>query len=168
MSPSGSVDLRARVELRAVRFDDVAEILRLVARAVAHACRDHYDAQQRAAVCRSYASTLFVDSLGPVENVVAERDGRIIGFAQLDPAASRLRALFVDAACQGQGVGGALLADAEARAAARGCARVHGAMSLNAMPFYAAAGYRPCSGPERLSTTGVAVPIVRMEKRFAA
>jgi GNAT superfamily N-acetyltransferase len=167
------------LELRAVRFEEVAEVLRLVGRAVAHGCRGHYDEGQQAAVRASYESTLFVDSLGPVESIAAvsgDRDDqddqlvrgvRIVGFAQLDRASARLRALFVDASCQGRGVGRALLEDAEARARAFGCRRLHGAMSLNAVPFYERAGYRPCAGPERLSTTGVAVPIVRMEKVFS-
>jgi hypothetical protein len=37
-------------------------------------------------------------------------------------------------------------------------------MSLNAVPFYQRAGFRPCAGPERLTTAGVHVPIVRMKK----
>ena len=39
--------------------------------------------------------------------------------------------------------------------------------SLNAVPFYARNGFRPCAGPERLMTSGVAVPIVRMEKKLS-
>ena len=41
-------------------------------------------------------------------------------------------------------------------------------MALNAVPFYARAGFRACGGPERLSSTGVLVPIVRMEKLLDA
>jgi hypothetical protein len=40
-------------------------------------------------------------------------------------------------------------------------------MSLNAVPFYVRAGFRVLGGEERLSSTGVVVPIVRMEKRLA-
>ena len=40
------------------------------------------------------------------------------------------------------------------------------AMSLNAVPFYARSGFRALGGEERLSSTGVVVPIVRMEKRL--
>jgi putative acetyltransferase len=157
-----------RLVLRTLRFEDVPEILRLVGRAVTFGCRGHYDAAQIAAVYAAYASTLFVEALGSFESVVAELDGRLAGFAQLDPAGGRLRALFVDAGVQGRGLGRALLAEIEARAGKRGCARVHGAMSLNAVPFYARAGFRACGGEERLMSTGVVVPIVRMEKRVAA
>jgi putative acetyltransferase len=151
-------------ELRAAGFEDVPEILRVVGRAVAHACRDHYDAAQRAAVHAAYASALFVEALGPFEAVVAELGGHLAGFAQLDPSNGRLRALFVDPVHQRRGLGLALLAEVEARAARRGCARLHGAMSLNAVPFYARAGFRACPGEERLVSLGVVVPVVRMEK----
>jgi GNAT superfamily N-acetyltransferase len=155
-----------RPVLRTLRFEDVPEILRLVGRAITLGCRAHYDASQRAAVYGAYASTLFIESLGSFESVVAELDGRPAGFAQLDPKDGRLRALFVDAEDQGRGLGLALLTEIEVRAARRGCARVHGAMSLNAVPFYARAGFRALGGEERLMSTGVVVPIVRMEKRF--
>jgi putative acetyltransferase len=158
--------------IRTMRFEDVAEILRVVSRAVAADCREHYDTQQRAAVYEAYATALFVDALGPFENVAAELDGRIVAFAQLDPADGRLRALFVDADCQRRGVGRALLADVEARAIERGRARLHGAMSLNAVPFYERAGFRAGGAAVPLMTTGaglaVGVPIVRMEKRLRA
>ena len=47
---------------------------------------------------------------------------------------------------------------------AHGLRRVQGAMSLNAVPFYARAGYRPCEGPDRLVRSGVVVPVASMSK----
>lgn len=153
---------------RPARFEDVAGILRLVARAVAFGCRAHYDAEQRSAVVATYARGLFVETLGSFETVVAELDGRLVGFAQVDPADERLRALFVDADLQRRGVGRALLAHVEQRAALRGCARLHGAMSLNAVSFYASAGFRASDGAPRLMATegGITIPIVRMRKEL--
>jgi GNAT superfamily N-acetyltransferase len=164
--PTAMVKRSPSLEMRLVRFEDVPEILRLVQRAVAHGCRDHYDPSQMAAVYASYAQTLFADARGPIENVAAEQEGRIIAFAQLDPASARLRALFVDAALQRRGVGRVLLAEIEARALRNGCTRLHGAMSLNAIPFYTQVGFRPCGRVENLTATGVPVPIVRMEKHL--
>jgi putative acetyltransferase len=165
-TPRALVKRSPTLAIRPVRFEDVAEILRLVARAIEAGCGDHYDRAQRAAVFQGYASVLFVEALGPYETLAGVLDGRLVGFAQLDASNGRLRALFVDALVQGHGVGGALLADVEARAALRGRARVHGAMSLNAVPFYENAGFRILAPPERLTTAGIAVPIVRMEKRL--
>jgi putative acetyltransferase len=152
------------LSVRAIRFEDVPELLRLIHRAVEHGCRNHYDPAQRAAVSVSYAQNLFVEAVGPFETVVAEAVGRPIGFAQLEPQTARLRALFVEGSLQQRGVGRALLAEIEARARRGGATRLHGAMSLNAVPFYARAGFRPCAGPERLVAAGVSVPVLRMEK----
>jgi putative acetyltransferase len=163
-TPTALVPQAPPLEFRRSRFEDVAEVLRLIARAIHFGCRGHYDRAQRGAIHASYARALFVEALGPFETVIAETRGRIMGFAQLDPASERLRALFVDADCQGRGVGRALLSDVEARAIRRGCRRLHGAMSLNAVPFYAAAGFRPATGADRLTTIDLAIPVVRMEK----
>jgi GNAT superfamily N-acetyltransferase len=150
---------------RPVRFDELAHVLRLIRRAIDHGCRDRYDSFQRDAVYLSYASTLFGDALAPLETIAVEgARGEIVAIAQLDPAIGRLRALFVDDDRQQRGVGTELLADVEARALKRGCTSLHGAMSLNAVPFYQRAGFRPCAAPERLRTAGVFVPIVRMKK----
>ena len=156
------------LSVRATRFEDVAAMLRLIEGAIGHGCRDHYDAAQRRAVYLGYASNLFVDALGPFETLAAEMGGRLAAVAQLDVAAGTLRALFVDAAVQGQGLGSALLAAVEARARAAGCSRLRGAMSLNAVRFYARAGFVACGGPERLHSTGVRVPVLWMEKSLRA
>jgi GNAT superfamily N-acetyltransferase len=158
----------AALALRPARFEDGPAILRLIEGAIERGCRDHYDPAQRLAVYLGYASNLFVDLVGPFVTLAAEIDGSLVAVAQLDIAGGGLRALFVDAALQGQGLGGALLEAVEARARAAGCARLGGAMSLNAVPFYSRAGFRPTGGPERLLTAGVRVPVVRMEKRLPA
>ena len=95
---------------------------------------------------------------------MAEIEGRLAAVAQVDVRDGALRALFVDAALQGRGIGRALLAAVERRARAAGCARLRGAMSLNAVRFYARAGFRPCVGQARLVSAGVKVPVMWMEK----
>jgi putative acetyltransferase len=160
-------DIEAGAPAMAVRagwFGDVPEILRLIERAIEHGCRQHYDAEQRRAVYAGYATTLFADAVGPFQTLVVEIHGRLAAVAQLDPAGGVLRALFVDGALQGQGVGRALLAAVEARARAAGCRSLGGAMSLNAVPFYTSAGFRPQPGVDRLRTSALPVPVVRMVK----
>ena len=152
------------ITLRALRFEEIPEVLRLIRRAIDIGCRGSYDAEQRGAVWSGYAHTLFAESMGPFESIVAEADGNIVGLSQWDAADERLRALFVDGAVQRRGVGRTLLAEVERRARRRGCQRLRGAMSLNAVPFYEGAGFRSYGGPVPLRTFGVAVPIVRMEK----
>jgi GNAT superfamily N-acetyltransferase len=154
----------AILEIRAARFEEVPEILRLVRRAVDHGCRNHYTAAQRDVVYLGYARNLFEETPGRLETVVAEHRGRVVGMAQLDPADERLRALFVDAAHQQHGFGRALMVNIEERANSHRIPRLHGAMALNAIAFYLRAGFRPCGGPERLMSAGISVPVQRMEK----
>lgn len=152
------------VSIRAARFEDVAGILRLIERAIEHGCRDHYDERQRRSVYLGYASTAFIEALGPFETQVAELAGRLVGAAQIDARVGLLRALFVDGELQGQGVGRALLSAVEARAAAAGCARLFGAMSLNAIGFYRRAGFRARGGPQQVRSAETWVPVLWMEK----
>ena len=154
--------------VRAARFEDVSAILRLIEGAIEHGCREHYSSRQRQAVYLGYASQLFADAVGPFQTLVAEIGEQLVAAAQLDVANGALRALYVDAGLQGQGVGRALLAAVEERARAAGCSRLRGAMSRNAVPFYAQAGFVPCSGPGRLLSAGLPVPVTWMEKSLRA
>jgi GNAT superfamily N-acetyltransferase len=154
----------ASLRLRRARFEDVAALLRLIAGAIERGCRHHYDAHQRRAVFLGYAGSLFVDVIGPYDTVVAQSEGQLAGVAQIDPSDGRLRALFVAAERQGQGLGQTLLAAAERLARAHGLTQLHGAMALNAVPFYAASGFERYAGHERLMSAGAHVPVVPMWK----
>ncbi len=143
-------------------------MLRLIGRALDQGCRDHYDERQRRAVYVAYASSLFVDVLGPFVTLVATIEGRLMGMAQLDPRTGLLRALFVDAEFQGRGWGRALLGAIEARARAAHREHLYGAMSLNAVEFYRRAGFRALGGAERLAGSRTWVPIVWMDKVLGA
>ncbi len=166
--PATPVIKTAALELRPLRFEEVAAILDLIRRAIEGGCREHYDPAQRGAVFLTYARQLFAEALAPFESIVAAQGDAPVGFAQFDPSAGRLRALFVDGEAQHRGVGSVLLAEVERRARRRGSRRLSGAMSLNAVPFYTRAGFRPQGGPERLTSASVSVPVVRMEKVLAA
>ncbi len=61
--------------IRGGRFEDVSGILGLIEEAIEHGCRDHYDATQRRVVFLGYASSLFVDALGPFALWTAEVGG---------------------------------------------------------------------------------------------
>ena len=150
--------------LRRARFEDVPAILRLIDAAVEHGCREHYTPAQRRAVFLTYAESLFIDVIQPYDTILAERERRPLGVAQLDPAMGRLRALFVAPALQGQGLGGVLLTAVERLARAHGVREIDGAMSLNAVPFYRRAGFQPRRSPEHLVRGGVIVPVVNMKK----
>jgi putative acetyltransferase len=151
------------LRVRRARFEDVPDILRLIERSIEGGCRQHYTPAQRRAVFLGYAQSLYFEVMLPFDTVVAEADGKMVGAAQMDPGEGRLRALFVEGDAQGRGYGGQLLRWAVARARARGLRRLHGAMSLNAVPFYTRAGFRPCPGNDRLNHNGQSVAVLPME-----
>jgi GNAT superfamily N-acetyltransferase len=152
------------MSIRFAHFEDVSEILRLIERALEHGCRDVYDQRQRRSVYVGYASSLFIEALGPFETLVAEIGGRLVGATQIDPRTGLLRALFADAGFQGKGVGHALLTAIESRARAAHCERLCGAMSLNAVEFYRRAGFCARGGPEGLRGALTWVPVLWMDK----
>lgn len=139
-------------------------MLRLIEGAIEQGCRQHYDPAQRRAVFLAYAQSLFVEVVHAFDTVVAEATGTMMGVAQFDPEEGRLRALFVAASAQGHGHGDALLDAVLSRARAAGLRRIHGAMSLNAVPFYARHGFRNGEGRARLQHGAVIVPVQPMEK----
>jgi GNAT superfamily N-acetyltransferase len=155
---------RLTPHLQRACFEDVPAILRLIERALERGSVRHYRPEQRRAIHLGYAAAMYLDVMAGFETIVAEQRGALVGMAQLDPAAGRLRALFVDGPNQGQGIGRLLLGHVEALALERRCTRLHGAMSLNAESFYARAGFRRCAGPVRVRHFDVSVPVVPMEK----
>jgi putative acetyltransferase len=159
--------LARQAEARAWRvrravFEDVPDLLRLIERAIERGCAGHYSVAQRRAVFLGYAQSLFLEVMLPFETVVAEKEGLMVGTVQLDLREGRLRALFVDAPDQGRGYGRDLLAWAESRARARRLTQLHGAMSLNAVPFYTRAGFLPCSGNRLITHGRETVPVLPM------
>lgn len=161
-------DPRASLKVRRARFEDVAALLHLIEGAVEHGCRRHYRPTERRAVFLSYAQSFFVDVLAGFDTFTAELEGRPVGLAQVVPKTGRLRGLFVDGALQQRGVGRLLLSHVTEHVAARGAPRIYGAMSLNAVPFYARAGFRPYGGRDWIVTLGIHVPVVPMEKLLTA
>jgi GNAT superfamily N-acetyltransferase len=152
--------------IRRASFEDIPDVLRLIERAIEHGCRYHYPPDQRRAVFLGYAQSLFLEVMLPFETAIAEVRGRMVAVSQLDPHDGRLRALFVDAGEQGHGYGRELLEWAERRALSHHLPRLHGAMSLNAVPFYTGAGFEPCPGNRLIRHGPATLPVLPMEKRL--
>ncbi|WP_225826137.1 GNAT family N-acetyltransferase [Streptomyces naphthomycinicus] len=112
----------------------------------------------------------FVQGDGTVGNLVAERDGRVLGWAAYGPyrdgethtGDAELYAIYVDPAHIGGGIGQALLAASVERCAAR--ARMLLWVLKGNTParrFYERAGFRADGAEEPFEADGVAVPEVR-------
>ncbi|HEU4800804.1 MAG TPA: arsenic resistance N-acetyltransferase ArsN2, partial [Gemmatimonadales bacterium] len=79
----------------------------------------------------------------PIEFLVAERDGHLLGAVGLElfGDAALLRSLVVDTSGRGTGVGGALVEAIEAHAAAAGVADL-ALLTTTAAPFFARRGWQ--------------------------
>jgi putative acetyltransferase len=105
-------------------------------------------------------------SAGGETYLVAERDGRIDGYAALH--GREVTAVFVRPEAARQGVGRALLARVEDLAAANGERTLVVRSSRGAVPFYEAAGYAAV-GPTWVPLfDGVDLAAVRLRKRLEA
>jgi GNAT superfamily N-acetyltransferase len=94
--------------------------------------------------------------------------GRIIGFGSIVPANSELRAVYVDAAYGGQGVGRALLARLEELARDAGLVELLLDASINAVPFYEANGFTSLGRGEHVMSSGGRMACVRMRKTLCS
>ncbi|WP_030742755.1 GNAT family N-acetyltransferase [Streptomyces sp. NRRL S-31] len=107
---------------------------------------------------------------GPVENLVAERAGRVVGWAAHGPyrdgeghtADAELYAVYVDPAHLGGGIGRALLAASLERCAGRPRMLLWVLKgNAPARRFYERAGFRADGAEEVFEADGVSVPEVR-------
>ncbi|MGW5635716.1 N-acetyltransferase family protein [Streptomyces sp. NPDC003832] len=121
----------------------------------------------------------FARADGTTVNLIAERDGRAVGWSchgpyragDLRTPDAELYAVYVDPALYGAGAGRALLAESLRRCAAAG----HPRMLLwvlkdnaRARRFYERAGFRPDGAEETFEADGVPVPELRYARELTA
>ena len=129
------------IELREFRPGD-APALRDVFVSAIHgvAIRDYTPQQVDAWAPREHDVADWAEHMHDLAPFVAERDGRIVGYADVQPD-GYIDHFFVSAAAGGQGVGGALMRRLLARAHERGLAELTSHVSLTAQPFFAHFGF---------------------------
>lgn len=97
--------------------------------------------------------------------VVAEWDGAIAGFAELEPD-GHVDRFYVSADCQGRGVGRALMDALIEEARRRGIPRLFAEVSLTARPFFERSGF-VVEAEQTVVLRGVAFLNVRMKRGLA-
>jgi len=150
--------------IRRARREDGAASYAAHAAAIRVTCRNHYaDADIEA-----WAGRLGPESYGEdVERrdiLVAEESGRVLGFGVFDAEESQVRAVYVHPEAGRHGVGGRLLATLETIARLRGVTDLRLDSSLNAVAFYAAAGWRRHRDTIHTFPGGRDIPCVAMTK----
>lgn len=101
------------------------------------------------------------DDRSPV--FVAEADGEVVGFAELDAAEAAVEEVYVHPDHAREGVGTALLDRVAAAAEERGLDGLSVTASLNAVPFYEAVGYRQVDETVEKIAGDVAFPCAVLE-----
>jgi putative acetyltransferase len=113
-----------------------------------------------------YAQIRQILAAGEELFVVAEVDGKVLGFGAIVPANKELRALYVHPDVAGQGVGAAILTHLELLALEHGIERLSVDASVNAETFYQKHGYHVMNrGTHRLAS-GVEMDCVKMNKQL--
>ncbi len=157
------------VQIRPATETDAAAMAEVHHSAVHGIATEHYDhavldAWSPAVIPERVA--LFRDTVkrGEEMMIVAELDGRVMGFGSIVPAANELRAVYVAAAHASHGVGSSILAELERLARAAGCPELHMDASLNAEVFYRNRGYVPTGRADHGTRSGGSMPAVQMRK----
>jgi putative acetyltransferase len=152
------------IELRPAVPNDLQPLWALRTRAVAYACAAHYSEEVMSVWLASPPPVALLDLLARGGGLVAEEQGRLLGYAVLDAAAGEVEAVFVEPAQQGRGIGALLLRALEDAARAAGHERLYLSASLNAVPFYARAGFVAVREELYPHRSGIGIPSVFMEK----
>jgi putative acetyltransferase len=127
-------------------------------------CRTHYAAEDIEAWAGRSTPAAHVAELERCDVVVGENDEGVVGFGVLDAGRSEVRAVYVHPDAGRRGVGRRLLAALEAIARLRGSTELRLDASLNAVPFYGAAGWRRVCDTLRTFPGGHDIPCVAMTK----
>ena len=146
---------------------DLAALWELRTRAVRTSCASHYPSEVIETWCAAPAPVALPLLVRAGGAVVAEEHGRVLGYAVLNQETGEVDAAFVDPAHQGRGIALGLLRELEAMARRRGLARMFLSASLNAVPFYERAGFRPVRREVLAHRSGIGIDSVFMEKPLA-
>ena len=163
---SSVTPIRHQVTIRRARLEDKEAIWRVHSSAIKGTCKSHYLPAQ----IQGWASLLepenYRELIQSREFLVAEDDGLIVGFGQLNQQSGEVEAVYVRPDYGGRGVGSALLKQLEGVAQESGIASLHLLSSLNAVSFYERAGYiRGGEGTHQLRDS-IALALVYMDKKL--
>ena len=129
------------VLIRPAQAADAAGIADVHVRAIREVCSKSYAAHQIEAWVSGKCPELYLDAIATKPFFVAVLNDDVVGFAQLNPEAGEVKAVYVRPDCVGRGVGRLLLQTLEDAARVRALTLLKVQASLNAVEFYRAQGY---------------------------
>lgn len=129
-------------------------------------CVTHYDREEVLAWAKSMSPESFGNSIPMEETLVAEEDGKIVAFGQLDLEESAVDALYVAPGSDRKGLGSRILHLFEEMAMIKGSGWIQASSTLNAVGFFEKAGYKQARMEQLQLPDGMALPKIRMSKSF--
>lgn len=150
--------------VRRARESDADAIWRVHTDSIRALCAGRYRPDEIAAWVEFRSPASYREAMSSHALFVAEWQGEIVGFGQLDPRRGEVEACYVAPEAVGGGIGSALLAAMEEEARGKGRRRVRLNSTLNAEPFYARRGYRWLGRARHRIREDVELDCVRMEK----
>ena len=154
--------------LRKATQEDREAIWRVFTRAVRELARDAYTPAQIEAWAALRQPETFADAIATQEFFVAEEDGAVVGYGQLNSQTGVVEAVYVAPECACRGLGRELMAALEARARAAGLASLRLRASLNAVGFCEHLGWRVERREKHRLPSGVEFDVVQMVKSLAS
>lgn len=143
---------------------DAEEMFRVHSDSIRVLCGARYGPEELAAWIAVRSPASYRVALLSRALYVAEWQGEIVGFGQLDPEKGEVEACYVAPGAVGVGVGAAILFRMETEALRRGHSVVRLNSTLNAEGFYAHCGYRWLGKATHRVSGDVELACIRMEK----
>jgi GNAT superfamily N-acetyltransferase len=151
--------------IRRAQQKDGESILQVDLRAIKEIGNSHYFQEEVHVWSNALKPGRYQKAVSRGPFFVAVAGDTIIGFSNLNPESGEVEAVCVDPDYIGLGVGMKLLQALEGVARATGLIFLHLSATLNAVPFYESAGYRPQNHTRYLSPFG-RVAVIPMGKRL--
>ena len=152
------------MKLRRYRDGDLEEMRALFRESILRGCVGFYTpAQLRAWADR--AGSLEPERFRRAVTLVAEEEGRLLGYGSLEPG-GHLDHLYTAAEAQGQGVGTALCGALEAEARRQGVREIHVEASRKARRFFEGRGYE-LDGAQQVEVDGEQLENFRMTLKIS-
>lgn len=134
--------MKSEFSCRKATVADLDAIWRVRTAAIRALCKGYYSKTDTEAWASAPLPPDFADVISGRDFLVAECAGRIVGFGFINRQDAELEAIFVDPEYARRGTGTAILTSLEEIARSAGLGSLTLSSSLNAVPFYEAAGYQ--------------------------
>ena len=156
------------MHIRNATANDREAISRVHRASIRALCASRYTGEQIDGWLAILQPTVYDQALREKVFLVAERDGRLLGFAMLDTDAAEVSAIYVSPDAIGSGIGSRLLAELEHRAAEAGLGVLTTHATLNAERFYARHGFGRVGEAVHAQPNGTRLPCVTMTRPLPA